>query len=211
MADRYVDPFPRYLTASIKPDAGGQLTFFEPGSTTTKKPVFKDQQGLKPHTNPVILDASGVVPDIFLDGTYGIEKRDKNGVLTDSADPIGGDATGGAFADWNETVSYSINDLVTGSDGCRYNSLVDNNLNNDPASEANPASWEKILFIRIWNANVTYALNDAVRGSDGEDYQSITAVNLNNNPTTDNRVNWRLQTLTPVVTAAAKLFAFRNF
>lgn len=211
MAERFINPVPQFLTDNIKSLPGGQLNFFVTGAGSTRKDTFKDQAGAIANANPVLLDSSGRVPTIFLDGTYKVTLENKDGVQIWEEDPVGGDITGGALADWNETVSYSIDDLVTGSDGCRYQSITNSNLNNDPANEADPANWEKVLFIRVYNANITYVLNDAVRASNGEDYQSKTATNLNNDPITDNGQNWRLQTLRPVLQAAAKTFAARNF
>jgi hypothetical protein len=46
-------------------------------------------------------------------------------------------------ASWSSLTSYSINNIVAGSDGYVYTSLVNSNLNNNPASNANPADWSK--------------------------------------------------------------------
>ncbi len=162
---------------------GGQLNFFEPGSTSTRKDTFSDQPGATANTNPVILDDQGVVPDIFLDGTYSVTLTDQGGVLVASADPIGGDVTGGSFADWNQTISYSEGVLVTADDGCRYQSITNDNLNNDPTLEGNPTEWEKVIFVRIWNINVTYDIRALVQASDGNLYRSIAGSNTGNDPT----------------------------
>ena len=208
MAVRYRDPFTRYLDDNFVGIPGAELWFYEPGQTTILKQTFTDESGATANTNPVVCNAFGVIPDIFLDGTYGEEIRfppevaGEKGVLIDSADPVGGDITGGAFADWNETISYSSGDLVTGSDGCRYQSITNTNLNNDPANEANPADWEKILFVGVWNPNVTYSAKEIVQGSDGLMYKSNTSSNINNDPTTD-EVNWEPSSATIVYNDAS--------
>lgn len=181
MADRFVNPQPKYTSAINGTLPGGKLFFFETG-TTTLKTIFEDQAETTPAENPAILDATGTVPDIFLDGTYRVKHTDADDVLIWQRDGIGGDVTGAAFDDWNETLSYRIGDLVTGSDSERYQSLTNNNLNNDPANEANPVSWERKILIGIYNANITYSAKDTVRASDGNLYRSITSSNIGNDP-----------------------------
>jgi len=216
MAVRYSDPFTRYLNDNFVGIPGAELFFYEPGQTTVLKDTFKDELGVTANTNPVVSDGFGTIPDIFLEGTYGVELRlspensGEKGVLINAADPVTGESSAGQFTDWDETVTYTIGKIRRGDDGCYYNSLVNNNVGFNPTNEGNPSKWEKILFVRVYNAFITYVLNDAVRASDGEDYQLTSATSLGNDPTTDSQKNWTKQTLTPVITSAAKLFAYRN-
>ena len=202
---------PKFTTTKLGTMPGGKLFFYTDNTLTTLKKIFKDSAGKIDAANPAILDKSGTVPEFFTEGTYSVRHTDQNDVQQWVVDNYGGDVSGSPLADWNETLSYSIGDLVTASDGCRYQSISNDNLNNDPANEANPASWEKILFVRVWNTNITYVLNDVVRASDGEDYQNTVASNLGNDPTINGEGSWTIQTLTPVVVAAASQFAYKTF
>lgn len=208
MATRFSNPVTQYLDSNGDPFDGGKLAFFTTG-TSTPLNTFSDQAGTIPNANPVILDASGRTPDIFLDGTYRVTLKDKNDVLIWDRDPISSSLEGLALSDWNAVVSYSIGDLVTGSDGNRYESLTNSNLNNDPTTSA--ANWKEIQFVEIYNVNVTYAINDMVKASNGLLYTSLTTSNLNNDPLTDT-VNWRpASDLTAEAAASVSTYNFDTF
>lgn len=68
--------------------------------------------------------------------------------------------------------------LVTG--GTSYQSLIDLNINNNPANA--PV---------LWSSSTTYSIGNQVGGSDGLIYTSLANSNLNNNPTTDGGVHWQ--------------------
>lgn len=165
------------------------------------------------NANPVILDAAGRAPTIFLDGTYKLVIENSDGVqLRDGVrDPVNAGVTGGSFGIWVDTTSYSIPNLVTSSDGARYQSIQNNNLNNDPANDGNPTFWERIILMRIWNTNATYDDTENVIASDGQIYVSQLDSNIGNDPTSDNGTNWLLTSLSPVIRAASLTFASRNF
>jgi hypothetical protein len=75
---------------------------------------------------------------------------------------------------------YNYGQVVQGSDGWYYMSLIDINQNNNPTSGPFP-----------WNQFTTYAAGDTVGGiSDGFIYQSLVNDNLGNNPATDSGANW---------------------
>ena len=188
MASSFFNPVPQFLTDNIEPLPGGKLNFFTTG-TTTRLDTFKDAQEVTKNANPVVLDAAGRIPNIFLNGTYTVTLTNKDDVQVWSRDDVGGDVSSFAFADWNETLSYSIGALVTGSDGNRYESIVNSNLNNDPKNESAPTKWERKFLVGIFNLNVTYALNDIVIASDGEFYVSQIASNIGNNPLNDTGTN----------------------
>jgi hypothetical protein len=61
--------------------------------------------------------------------------------------PVGGATSGGVFADWDLSIDYGVgaNNIVVGSDGNYYVSLLTPNLNQDPISS--PTFWKKIKFI----------------------------------------------------------------
>lgn len=148
MADRLLNPFPRYFTSSLAALSGGQLEFFEAGSTTTNKSTFTDNDLTIENTNPVVLSASGLQPDIFLDGSYRVVLSNSDGVQVDEADNVNassGDVS--AFSLWDVSVDYLSGPsvIVTGSDGNAYFSIQTPNLGNDPT--VSPTFWTRKYFI----------------------------------------------------------------
>lgn len=187
---RYSNPIIQYSDGNGVPLPGATLDFFEPG-TTTRKNTFEDSGLTTANSNPVVADSAGVMPDIWLDGTYAVVLKNAGGVVQPEGtkDPIG-ETTEGQWEAWLNDNTYNIPDLVKGSDNKFYRSLTDANQGNDPTSSA--SDWEEIEFERIYNATVTYALGDRSIGSDGMQYFSLIAANLNNNPVTDTTsTNWR--------------------
>lgn len=98
------------------------------------------------------------------------------------------------FATWAIGTTYSKNDIVTGSDGQIYISLVASNLGNDPTTTS--GSWAlycgpvtAIPFPSVWSSSPTYVANSVVTGSDGNYYIALSS-NQNHDPTTDNGVHW---------------------
>lgn len=73
---------------------------------------------------------------------------------------------------WDSTVTY-MKDQVVKVSSTFYVSLIDFNLNQNPASA--PA---------LWNSGTTYGAAATVGGSDGNIYSSIAGGNLNHDPTT---------------------------
>jgi hypothetical protein len=185
---RYTNAVPQYSDINGVPLPGNQLFFYETGTTTFKN-TFSDAGLTTPNANPVVSDASGQIPDIFLDGTYKVVLKDADDVTIWTRDPIGETASG-TWTAWLNDVTYAIPEIVLGSDDNYYRSLTDANQGNDPTSSA--ANWEQLELGRIWNTNVTYALGDEAIGSDGMLYFSLIAANLANNPTSDGTAaNWR--------------------
>lgn len=178
---RFVNPQPQYFSDLGLPLSEGNLFFYITG-TNTPLDTYSDPTLSIPNDNPVPLDAGGRPEnDIFIQGVYKVVLRDLDGNLIWEKDPVGGDVGSRlAFASWQAAVTYSINNVVTGSDGNYYVSLVNNNLNNDPVSS--PASWERVEFIRYWNANVTYAASDIVQDVSGFLWRSLQGSNTGNTP-----------------------------
>lgn len=178
---RFVNPQPQYFSDLGLPLSEGNLYFYITG-TSTPLDTYSDPTLSIPNDNPVPLDAAGRPEnDIFLQGVYKVILRDLDGNLIWEKDPVGGDVGSRlAFANWQAAVTYSINNVVTGSDGNYYVSLVNNNLNNDPVSS--PASWERVEFIRYWNTNVTYAAGDIVQDASGFLWRSLQGTNAGNTP-----------------------------
>ena len=179
---RFSNPFVQYFNGSGQVLPGNKLFFFETG-TTTPKDTYSDSGLTTSNANPVVADADGRIPDIFLDGIYKVQLKDTDDVVIDTADPVG-DTSGGQFSDWLNDNIYVIPNIVKGSDGEYYRSIANSNQGNDPISS--PAQWEELELGRIWNPNVTYSATDSVYGSDGNLYKSKAASNLNNDPISTN-------------------------
>lgn len=145
MTNRFVNPIIKYTTSTLKTMPGAELYFYITG-TTTPKVIYQDFNGTVPHTNPVVALSDGHFPPIFLDGTYRVELK-YLGVTQPGwpVDDIGATNDPAPLADWNSGFSYSVGDLVTGPDGNRYQSLQNNNLNNDPTA---PGSlyWSQVFL-----------------------------------------------------------------
>ena len=179
MATRFANPFPRFFNDNAALLPSGQLTFFEPGSTTTKKDTYSDIGLSTANANPVILSAGGVVPDIYLSGAYRVTIQDKSANQIDEADNVG-EIEAEVFEDWVSSVTYGSggNNIVTGSDGLYYVSISASNTSNDPTTSA--TKWSQIKFVGVWNTNQSYIIKDIVQGSDGNLYYAISAQSGNN-------------------------------
>jgi microcystin-dependent protein len=104
--DQYGDPL-----------SGGKLYFFVAGTVSTPQNAFQDGALALPWPNPITLDATGRVPQLFLaDGLIKIRLTDKDGSTQLVADNIqvigpstGGGGGGGATVD--PTTVYQTGDL----------------------------------------------------------------------------------------------------
>lgn len=62
--------------------AGGALAYFYVGGTTTPLSVYTTDEGTTPHANPVVADANGVFPPIFIPyGPYGYRVTSATGTI----------------------------------------------------------------------------------------------------------------------------------
>ena len=191
---RYVSPVFEINDINGAPQVGAKLVFYTPG-TTNVKTIYSDSGFTTPRTNPVTAvssDAGAIYPDVFLDGLYDVYQQDASGT-PDTDDgaaiwdrPNVGDVSTGAFELWLNDTTYSIPEIVLGSDDEYYRSLVDANQGNDPTTSA--TNWEQLQLGRVWNTNITYAIGDSVYGSDGHLYVARVSQS-GNDPTTD-LVNW---------------------
>jgi hypothetical protein len=89
---RFVLPYAD-VGAGIRPSSGAKLFFYATG-TSTFKSTFTDATGSTANTNPVIANANGVFPNIFLEGIFNVALKDSNDVQIWTADP----ATYGSLA-----------------------------------------------------------------------------------------------------------------
>jgi len=170
--------FDQYLDDAGDPLVEGKLYFYESG-TTTPKTTYADINNSIPNTNPVLLSAAGRQPNIFFDGVAKVILTDNDDVQIAVRDPAG--ETGTDFGDeWVATKIYNAVDVVLGSDGTYYRSLINGNQNNNPVTTT--GSWT-LLYSVEWNAGITYSTGDVVTyGS--QQYQSLQNSNLNQNPST---------------------------
>jgi hypothetical protein len=173
---RFGDLDTQYFDDAGDPLVNGKIYFYESGTTTLKN-TFADVNQSIPNTNPVILTAAGRQPNIFFDGVAKAILTTNSGTQILVRDPVGETATD--FGDeWVATKVYNANDVVIGSDGVYYRSLVNGNQNNNPVTST--GSWS-LLYSVEWNAGITYQ-EGAVVTYDGEQYQSLQGSNLNQNP-----------------------------
>ena len=168
---RFGDLDTQYFDDAGNPLVNGKVYFYESGTTTLKN-TFADVNLSIPNTNPVILTAAGRQPNIFFDGVAKAILTSNSDVQILVRDPVGETATD--FGDeWVATKIYGANDVVLGSDGVYYRSLVSGNQNNNPVSTTN--FWT-LLYSVEWNAGITYQVG-AVVTYDGEQYQSLQGSN----------------------------------
>jgi hypothetical protein len=162
MPQRFTNPVIKYTTDTLKTLPGALLYFYENG-TSTPKVVYQDVALTTPHTNPVVASSAGNFAPIFLAGTYRVELKSAAGVTQSGwpVDNVGGEETQGQFDDWSSITSYYEGDLVTGSNGLRYQAkALQPNLNRDPLTS--PTYWQEVRFTSEYNALSTYAVGDWV-------------------------------------------------
>lgn len=184
MTSRFIDPIPQYCDDSGAPLSGGKLYFYDSG-TTTFRTTYADSGLTTPNANPVILDASGRPPSIFLQGNYKLVVTDANDIQISTRDPVSSSGSSAEYSDWSILTSYSVNNIVRASDDEYYVSITNNNLGNDPTTTA--TDWSLIVGIVDWNTNQTYNLNDTVRRN-GILYRSTANGNQGSAP--ESLVNW---------------------
>jgi hypothetical protein len=97
---RFTMPFVQWMDGNGNPLTGGELFFYDFG-TTNPKDTFSDAGLTTPNTNPVVAggvgDANGVWGAIFLgagDYTVVLKDEDGNTVWTSGAQPVSADASG---------------------------------------------------------------------------------------------------------------------
>lgn len=180
MAGRFIPPSEQYFDNSGNVLSGGLLYFYDSG-TAVAKDTYSDPDGTIANTNPVVLDAAGRTPNIYLDGAYKLIIRDSAGVQIEERDPVlAADDTTKGFSAWNAVTTYSVDDIVRASNNLLYISIANSNQNNEPSASA--TKWTQVRFIRSYNANETYAIGDIVADSIGNVYRSLANSNTGNTP-----------------------------
>ena len=176
---RYGDLDSQYFDDAGNPLVNGRIYFYETG-TTTPKTTYADVNYEIPNTNPVILTAAGRQPNIFFPGVAKAILATSSGTQILTRDPVG--ETASSFGDpWVASKEYNANDVVQGSDGEFYVSLLNGNVNNDPVTSS---GYWRFLYSVEWTAGTTYKTG-AVVTYQTIIYQSLQNSNLNKNPSTE--------------------------
>jgi len=154
---RIIDAFTQFFDpTSGKPLVNGKLKFLESGTNNTDKTTFKDAAmtaGLE-NTNPVILDGGGNLAfSVFGSGVYNVILFDENDVQLKQFDPVGASLTSGQFVSWSPSETYDEGDIRRGSDGEYYQSVDNNNSNNNPITS--PDDWDLVTIVKSYIANAT--------------------------------------------------------
>ena len=175
---RFGDLDTQYFDDSGDPLVSGKIYFYESGTTTLKN-TYADVNYTIPNTNPVILTAAGRLPNVFFPGTAKAILATSAGTQIQVRDPVGDTATSFGNA-WIASKKYNANDVVQGSDGEYYVSLVGGNVNNNPSTTT--GSWT-FLYSVEWSTGITYKEGSVVT-YESIVYQSLQNANLNKNPST---------------------------
>jgi hypothetical protein len=176
---RYGDLGTQYFDDAGDPLVSGRIYFYETG-TTTPKTTYADVDFTIPNTNPVILTAAGRQPNIFFDGVAKAILTTSTGTQILVRDPVGD--TANSFGNpWIASKRYTSNDVVQGSDGQYYVSLINGNVNNNPVTTT--GNWT-FLYSVEWSAGTTYKEGSVIT-YDNLLYQSLQDSNLNKNPLTE--------------------------
>ena len=188
MTERFRNPVIKYTTDTLKTLPGSKLFFYQNG-TSTPKTVYADKNKITALGSVITSDSAGIFVPIFLDGTYRVELKNAAGTTQTGwpVDNVGGEDTVGAFDDWSSITNYAIGELVTGSNGLRYNSLQFPNLNHDPISS--PTYWQELRLTLEWNATSIFATGDRVFYG-GEQYISLQSSNTNHTPSSNSEL-WK--------------------
>lgn len=184
---RIIDALTQFFDDNGDPLINGKLKFVESGTNNTDKDTFADISETIVNSNPVLLDGAGRCPNIFGTGSYNVILYTSADVQIAQFDPVSGDTFAGAFSNWNSATIYAEDDIVTGSDGKYYRSIVGANQNQDPTTS--PGQWEEVQLLGVWNTNVTYATNEIV-SYQGVFYASVGDGNIGNVPLGD-VTNWK--------------------
>lgn len=176
---RFISPI-----TDMKPN--GSLRFYKSGTNTTLV-TYKDE--LETIENPIVVPVlpNGNVQNIFFSGSAKVVYLDEFDQQYAERDPVGGEKELGDFTLWDTTVTYDLNDIVEGSNGRFYQSLINGNQGNDPTLV--DTAWQEIRFIGVWNANVLYSIGDVVQTTEGSLWKAL-AASAGNNPLIDDGTSW---------------------
>jgi len=181
---RVIPAFSQFFDGEGDPLVGGKLKFTVSGTNATNKNTYADVNESIANTNPVLLDSEGRVPNIFGSGSYRATLYTSDDQQVAQFDPVpGGDPAGGQWGEWLETVTYSQDWYLIGTDGKIYKSLIPNNLGQEP--QPTPTAWEEVRFIQVYNANVAYIIGAIILFTDKALYEAVSATTAGQTPDTN--------------------------
>jgi hypothetical protein len=162
------------LDALAKPLSGGKLYLIQAGTTSTPQNCYQDTALTLAWPNPITLDASGRVPQLFCaDGNIKIRLTDRNGVqqiVQDNLLVVGPSGGGGGGGTVDPTTILSTGDIKvaygTGilSGFVRANGRTIGSATSGATERAN--SDVQALFLYLWGADANLAVSGG-RGASG--------------------------------------------
>lgn len=195
---RFINPVPQFFDDAGNVLANGLLYFYDTGTNNLKN-TYSDAALTIPNTNPVALDGEGRVANgdgsIFLSGNYKVRLEDENNVQVWERDPVS--SVDDLTRDWSNGSAYEKDQIVVGSNGYFYISLVDNNTGNDPTTD-DGSNWTRIQFLQDWAKGKTYNVGEWVVGSDDLIYIAKTST-TNNDPINGDTSAWFIYRGGPVL------------
>lgn len=175
MSVRLANPAPQffYNGTPAAPLDNGLMYFYVNDSTLTPKDTYSDNSLSTPNSNPVVLSASGVLPNVFLSGSYRVILKDKSGVTQWDRSSVN-QLSAVMGNTWDSTITYGLGatNIVYASDGYYYVSLQANNLGHDPANNANPTWWQNEFDYLAKNQQIVSAGNIVI----GDGTTGLTAI-----------------------------------
>jgi hypothetical protein len=185
----FSNPRPQFRKDDGSVNSNGRLYFRTPGAgSTTLKSVYSDAALSIPYTNPVILDANGRAPTIYLNGDYNVQETTSTGAQlwrVDNYQPV---AFEGQYNAWSASLTYAVNDIVQYANGKYYVSLQSGNVGQTPSSAT--TYWSEVFFLTVYNASVSYATSSVVY-YDGGLWTAYDGPHSGVTPGTD-ETKWRL-------------------
>ena len=187
---RFINPIPQYTLSNGDIAAGGTLTFYESG-TDTLLIIYADINESIPIANPITLGSRGEVPNIFFSSSARCVFNDSNDNQIFDVDPVNSSIASGEFEIWNSNIIYTQSNIVFGSNGNIYISLIVENQGNNPILNAgNNQFWAQLILPEAWNSQVIYTPNEFAI-ENGIIFRSLISNNTGNQPSLDNGSQWK--------------------
>ena len=168
------------------PLAGGHLYFIQAGTVSTPQNAFQDSALTLPWPNPVILSASGRIPQLFFaDGSIKIRLTDVNGVeilVADGILVVGASSGGGGGSPVDATTILATGDLKvrygTGvlSGFVRCNARTIGSATSGGSERANADT--QALFEYLWNADANLTVSTGRGASSIADWSANKTIAL---------------------------------
>lgn len=168
------------------PLAGGQLYFIQAGTTSTPQSCYQDTALTLAWPNPITLDASGRVPQVFCaDGNIKIRLTDRNGVtqlVQDNLLVIGPSGGGGSGGTVDPTTILATGDIkVSYGTGVlpgfvRANGRTVGSATSGATERANADT--QALFVYLWGADANLAVSGGRGASAAADYAANKTIAL---------------------------------